>query len=142
MSKQEKSMIILLENMQEALDKANKNNQELLTHIKLQDQKIDYLTRQLFSQKSEKLSDGQLSLFADLENKEVEEEKQEEIEITYVRSKGGKKRPPAHLPRVRVEHDIPDEEKICSCGCQKKVIKEIISEQYDVIPAKFQVIQN
>jgi transposase len=142
MSKQEKSMIILLENMQEALDKANKNNQELLTHIKLQDQKIDYLTRQLFSQKSEKLPDGQLSLFADLENKEVEEEKQEEIEITYVRSKGGKKRPPAHLPRVRVEHDIPDEEKICSCGCQKKVIKEIISEQYDVIPAKFQVIQN
>ena len=142
MSKQEKSMIILLENMQEALDKANKNIQELLTHIKLQDQKIDYLTRQLFSQKSEKLPDGQLSLFADLENKEVEEEKQEEIEITYVRSKGGKKRPPAHLPRVRVEHDIPDEEKICSCGCQKKVIKEIISEQYDVIPAKFQVIQN
>lgn len=52
------------------------------------------------------------------------------------------KRPPAHLPRVRVEHDISDEEKIYSCGCQKKVIGEIITEQYDVIPAKFQVIQN
>jgi transposase len=142
MSKQEQSMIVLLKNMQKALDKANKNNQDLLAHIKLQDQKIDYLIRQLFSQKSEKLPDGQLSLFADLENKEVENIEQEDITIEYTRAKGGKKRPPEHLPRVRVEHDISDEEKICSCGCMKKVIKEVVSEQYDVVPAKFQVIQN
>ena len=98
MSKQEQSMIILLENMQKSLDEKDETNQKLLTHIKLLEQKVDYLTRQLFSQKSEKLPDGQLSLFADLEDKEVEEEKEkEEIEITYVRAKGGKKRPPAHL---------------------------------------------
>ena len=116
---------------------------ELLTaQNTLLEQKVDYLTRQIFAKKSEKLPDGQLSLFADLENKEVEEEKEEEIEITYVRKKGGKKRPPEHLPRIRVEHDISDEEKICPCGCKKKVIKEIITEQYDVIPATFQVIQN
>lgn len=142
MSKQEQSMIILLENMQKALDESNKINAELVTQNKLLEQKVDYLTRQLFSQKSEKLPDGQLSLFADLENKEIEEEKQEEIKIEYTRAKGGKKRPPAHLPRVRIEHDISDEEKICSCGCIKKVIGEIITEQYDVIPAKFQVIEN
>lgn len=142
MSKEEKSMIILLENMQKALDKSNKIIEEQAVQNKLLEQKVDYLTRQLFSQRSEKLPDGQLSLFCDLENNEVEEEKEEKVEITYVRSKGGKKRPPAHLPRVRVEHDIPDEEKICSCGCMKKVIKEVVSEQYDVIPATFQVIQN
>ena len=149
MSKQEQSMIILLENMQKSLDEKDKiierqaaQIEKLNQHIKLQDQKIDYLTRQLFSKKSEKLPDGQLSLFADLEDKEVEPIKEEEIEVTYTRAKGGKKRPPAHLPRVRVEHDISDEEKICSCGCQKQVIGEIISEQYDVIPAKFQVIEN
>ncbi len=116
---------------------------ELLTaQNKLLEQKVDYLTRQIFVKKSEKLPDGQLSLFADLENKEVEEEKEEKIEITYERAKGGKKRPPAHLPRIRVEHDISDEEKICGCGCQKKLIREVITEQYDVIPATFQVIQN
>ena len=142
MSKQEKSMILLLENMQKSLEKSNKINIDLIVQNKLLEQKVDYLTRQLFSHKSEKLPDGQLSLFADLENKEVTEEKQEEIKIEYTRAKGGKKRPPAHLPRVRVEHDISDEEKICSCGCKRKVIGEIISEQYDVIPAKFQVIQN
>ena len=46
------------------------------------------------------------------------------------------------MPRVRVEHDIDESEKICSCGCQMHVIKEIVSEQYDVIPASFQVIEN
>ena len=149
MSKQEISVQILLENMQKSLDKKDEIIAELITQnkllksqIKLQDQRIDYLVRQQFLSKSEKLPDGQLSFFADLTNKEVEEEKSEEVEITYVRAKGGKKRPPEHLPRIRVEHDIPDEEKICSCGCQKKIIKEIITEQYDVVPATFQVIQN
>jgi len=116
---------------------------ELLTaQNKLLEQKVDYLTRQIFTKKSEKLPDGQLSLFADLEDKEVQEEEEEKIEITYTRAKGGKKRPPEHLPRVRVEHDISEEEKICSCGCQKKLLREVITEQFDVIPARFQVIQN
>ena len=90
MSKQENSTIILLENMQESLDKKDKTIQELLAqnntlkeHIKLLDQKIDYLTRQLFSQKSEKLPDGQLSLFADEEEKEIESIEEEKIEIIY-----------------------------------------------------------
>ena len=149
MSKQEKSTILLLENMQKALDKSNKIIEEQAAQIKflkeqneLQAQRIDYLVRQQFLSKSEKLPDGQLSLFADLENIEIEDEKEEEIEIKYVRKKGGKKRPPEYLPRVRVEHDISEEDKICPCGCKKKVIKEIITEQYDVIPPTFQVIQN
>jgi len=83
MSKQEQSMIILLENMQKALDKSNRIIEEQAAHIKLQDQKIDYLTRQLFSQKSEKLPDGQLSLFADEEEKEIESIEEEKIEIIY-----------------------------------------------------------
>jgi len=66
----------------------------------------------------------------------------EEIRIAFTRKKGGRKKPSANLPRVRVEHDIEEVEKICSCGCQMHVIKEIVSEQYDVVPAKFQIIEN
>jgi len=142
MSKQAQSMIILLENMQKSLDEKDKIIKKQAAQIEQLNQKIDYLVRQQFLSKSEKLPDDQLSLFSDLENKTVEPIEEEKIEVTYTRSKGGKKRPPAHLPRVRVEHDIPDDEKICPCGCQMKVIGEIISEQYDVIPAKFQVIEN
>ncbi|MDQ7084021.1 MAG: IS66 family transposase zinc-finger binding domain-containing protein, partial [Sulfurovum sp.] len=43
---------------------------------------------------------------------------------------------------MRVEHDIGDEEKVCSCGDTMHRVKEIISEQYDIVPAKFQVIEN
>jgi len=46
------------------------------------------------------------------------------------------------LPRVRVEHDISEKEKICSCGCQMHRIKELVSEQYDIVPARFQIIEN
>lgn len=149
MSKQEISIQILSDNIQEFLEGKDKiikdlrvENEAQNNTIKLLEQKIDYLLRQQFLSKSEKLPDGQLSLFADLENREVEEEKQEEITVEYTRAKGGKRKPPEHLPRVRIEHDISDEEKICSCGCMKKVIREVITEQYDVIPATFQVIQN
>lgn len=50
---------------------------------------------------------------------------------------------PDHLPRVREEHDIPEEEKICPC-CQGTLHRmgEEVSEQLDIIPAKVQVIQH
>ena len=100
--------------------------------------------RQKFCSSSEKLPDGQLSLFdEDIEDDLHEDNKEEEtIKVEYERKKGGRKSPPKHLDRVRVEHDITDKEKICSCGCQKKLIREVITEQFDVIPARFQVIQN
>lgn len=46
------------------------------------------------------------------------------------------------MPRVRVEHDIDEAEKICSCGCKMHVMKELVSEQYDIVPARFQIIEN
>jgi transposase len=62
--------------------------------------------------------------------------------VEYTRKKGGRKKPPADLPRVRIEHDISEADKQCSCGNQMHRIKELVSEQYDIVPAKFQVIQN
>lgn len=46
------------------------------------------------------------------------------------------------MPRVRVEHDIDEADKICSCGCKMHVMKELVSEQYDIVPARFQIIEN
>ena len=62
--------------------------------------------------------------------------------VEYTRKKGGRKKPPADLPRVRVEHDIDEADKQCSCGCQMHRMKELVSEQYDIVPARFQIIQN
>ena len=62
--------------------------------------------------------------------------------VEYTRKKGGRKKPSADLPRVRVEHDISEADKRCSCGCQMHRMKELVSEQYDIVPARFQIIQN
>lgn len=54
--------------------------------------------------------------------------------------KTGRKPLPAELPRIRIEYDIPADEKTCPCGCERKAIGEDCSEQLDIIPAKIQVI--
>ena len=105
-------------------------------------EKLDYMIRQKFSYSSEKFPSNQPSLFEETSDIDVEEEPQTET-LTFTRKKRGNKNlPPESLPHVRVEHDLSEEEKVCECGCKMKRIKEIISQQYDIIPAKFQVIEN
>jgi len=113
------------------LEKENKYLQE----------KIDSLIRQQFASKSEKLNHNQPTLFDDSDTK-IEVIEDEEIEVTFKRKKGGRRKPSKDLPRVRVEHDCDEADKLCSCGCTMHRIKELISEQYDIIPARFQIIEN
>ena len=49
---------------------------------------------------------------------------------------------PSNLPRVRKVYELPESELQCPCGCTLTEIGEEISEQLDVIPATFQVIQH
>lgn len=111
------------------------------SQIKLLQEKVDYLLRQQFTSKSEKFNSNQPSLFEKYEEK-IEVEVDEEIKIEFTRKKGGRTSPSKDLPRVRVEHDVSEEEKICSCGDKMHRMKEVISEQYDIIPSRFQIIQN
>ena len=106
-------------------------------------EKVDYLIRQKFASSSEKFSNNQPSLFDEPSETIKSEEDTEVEEVAYTRKKrGNRTTPPESLPHVRVEHDFKEEEKVCSCGCGMKRIKEIVSHQYDVIPAQFQVIKN
>ncbi len=58
------------------------------------------------------------------------------------KKKAGRKPLPDSLPRIRIEHRIPEAEQVCGCGCQRVEIGEVTSEQLDIIPAKVQVIVN
>jgi len=132
-----------IKKLQEIIIKQAQENSVQKEEIEYLKEKIDYLIRQQFTSKSEKFNSNQPSLFAIDDNEEsIPVEEDEKIEITFKRKKGGRTSPPKDIPRVRVEHDIGDKDKICSCGDIKHRIKEIVSEQYDVIPAKFQIIQN
>jgi len=52
----------------------------------------------------------------------------------------GRKPLPEHLPRIRIEYDLSDEEKRCACGCQRHLIGEVSSEQLELIPAQLRVL--
>lgn len=117
---------------------------QLTKENRLLKEQVDYLLNHRFGRKSERFDDRQGSLF-DLETStdDVKNDKAEkEVTVTYKRKKGGRRQPPAHLPRVRVEHDLTEDEKQCGCGACLTKIGEEISEQYDVIPPVFRVLQN
>lgn len=117
------------------------------------EQEIDLLREQvrllyarIFGKKSEKgaIDDSaavQLPLF-DMPEPEAEPEKKEVEVHGHTREKAGRKKLPDNLPRVEVVHDIPEEEKICACGCMMSRIGEDVSEKLDIIPAVIQVIKH
>ncbi|MCK5735937.1 MAG: IS66 family transposase zinc-finger binding domain-containing protein [Spirochaetaceae bacterium] len=64
--------------------------------------------------------------------------------ITYAvtKKRRGKRQPiPENIPREEIILDIPDEEKICECGCSLVQIGEEVSEKLDIIPAQVKVIR-
>ncbi len=141
-------------------DIADKSNEELRALLlqqarELQNQKaeikclherINQLLQSQYGRQSEKYDySQQYSLFDEATVEPNEEEKiiEAESDITvaaHTRKTRGRKPLPKDLPRVRVEHDLPEAERTCQCGCQLTKIGEDCSEQLDIIPAKVQVI--
>ena len=64
------------------------------------------------------------------------------ITVTYTRRKPKRRPLPDNLPREVIEHDVPEHEKQCACGCVKQRIGEEVTEQLEVIPAQLKVIQH
>ncbi|NBO72826.1 IS66 family transposase, partial [bacterium] len=93
----------------------------------------DYYERGLFNEAELGLHDED-TLF---------EEHAEEVNISgHTRRSRGRKKLPESLERKIVPHDIPDEEKICSCGCRLENIGSEDSEQLVVIPPEVYVRKN
>ena len=115
---------------------------QLQRENQLLQEKIHYLTHQRFGRQSERFNVDQCVLFevpAETDSEAVEEQVTVE---THTRKKGGRRKAPKDLPRVRVEHDWPESEKQCTCGACLQRIGEETSEQYDVIPPVFQVLEH
>lgn len=108
--------------------------------------KLDELARKLFGRKSEQLDPNQLALI-DLSALGVEPAPAPEPAIeeppAKPRRRPKRKRPSKELPRRRVEHALPEAERMCPC-CDKAMapIREEIHEQLDYQPASFEVIEH
>src|SRR5919109_4188425 len=112
-------------------------------------QQLDVLCQRMFGKRSERVDPRQLQLALEqLANEPgpvtepIEMDSGETPVRGHTRRRPTGRRPlPAHLPRRRVEIDLPDAEKPCACGHTKTRIGESVSEKLEYQPARFVVIE-
>jgi len=108
---------------------------------------VEWLKRQLFGRRSEKLDPGQLALALDeLSVPEIpaQEPETEKPVVQAALVKGhGRQRLPAQLRRERIEYHPPEAEQVCpDCSQQMARIGEEVSEQLEYTPASIFVIEH
>ena len=109
---------------------------------------VAQLLRQRYGPRSEKLDNGQLTLFdapptGDADPSEPPAAAQESAIRAPVRRGGGRNEFPTDLPRRRVEYPLPPEQLACpGCGQERTKFGEETSEQLEFIPASLLVIQH
>ena len=104
-------------------------------------QRLDQLLRRLYGPKSERTRPDQPTLFDDPDAATPGEPDPAAgaagTPPTQRRGRHGRRPLPADLPRERVVHDLPEDEKVCPCCREPRVpIGEVKSEQLDYRPAK------
>ena len=117
---------------------------EYETELQRLREQLNLLLAKRFAPSSEKVSPDQLRLFneAELDTAPAQEPVATVAVAAHERKRGGRKPLPQSLPRVRIEHDLGESEKICPCGCALTRIGEETSEQLDIIPAQVRVLQH
>lgn len=118
----------------------SQENAQLLEIIRL------YKHRQ-FGRKTEAKLEGQMGIFDEAAMPNEPEVIQAADEQIHVSSHNRKKSPgrkplPEDLPREQRVYDLPEAEKICSCGEALTHITNETCEQLEIIPAKIYVVQH
>lgn len=128
------------------------SHDQLIQLVTLLHEQINRLSQELYSKKSERRKqdpEGMTPLFNEVEKEGKEDDSTEEDETEVQahkrkKKRGGKRKPlPDYLPRVRVEHDLSDQEKICPIHNTPLVrIGEEVSEKMQLIPAEINVVED
>ena len=107
---------------------------------------VEHLLKRLYGPRSERIDPGQLTLFGEQAQTAAPEQTAEEQAPAPKPAKGkghGRKALPKDLPRKRIVHDAPAEDKKCpECGADKKRIGEEVSEQLEYVPASLYLLEH
>lgn len=138
--------------LRQKVSELEKTVSELLRHNEQLRYRIQQLLHSKFGPKGERFdSSPQMLLFIQQAMAEIEtaantkepEAKAEDPEESQERKGHGRSKAPSGLPRTTVVHDLPDNEKVCSCcGSELVCIGRDVSEQYDYVPASYSVIEH
>jgi transposase len=106
------------------------------------------LLRRFYGRSAEKMNPQQMALFEQLLEQLAPTTPAPAPETSSVAAKAtgaahGRRKIPADLPRERLLHDLPEEEKPCPCcGKMRCVIAKEVHEKLDYVPAKIKVIEH
>ena len=133
----------LITTLQDELTRVQRENASLR-------HQLDLLCQRLFGKKSERVTPDQLRLaFAQLANEPSAASEPIEMDSGERPGPGRRHRvpppgrrplPPA-LPRERIEIDLPEADKVCTCGHRKTQIGEAVTEKLEYVPASLRVIE-
>lgn len=147
------TQISLLNQKNKELEAEKKEKEDLrMEYLRLQEKLSSLLTHR-FCSHSEK-ADKQPLLF-DFEDEDLIPSDSETAETVagegpyreikvreYIRRKCGRKAIDDSTPTKQIYHDIPEEEKVCACGCRLKKVGENSTKRLRIIPAKMYAIED
>ncbi len=126
------------------LEQALAENRQLRQELELLRQKLDYVIRQLYGAKSEKLDPGQLDLFGELDSLGKQETSgADEAAEALIATAGPSRRKSAKERKLRLPENLPVEEVIIepepvkACPEAWRRIGEEVSEELDYEPGRF-----
>lgn len=147
------TQISLLNQKNKELEAEKKEKEDLrMEYLRLQEKLSSLLTHR-FCSHSEK-ADKQPLLF-DFEDEDLIPSDSETAETVagegpyreikvreYIRRKCGRKAIDDSTPTKQIYHDIPEEEKVCACGCRLKKVGENSTKRLRIIPAKMYAVED
>jgi transposase len=126
-------------------EKALNEKERALSEVKYLKSQLALFKRRFFGSKSEKLTPDEIEqglLFNEAEEFSELEKTKETVVKSHKRKKRRRKTFPDYIPTREIIHDIPEDEKICSCGVKLTHIGDDIFKEIILIPATVEVIKN
>jgi transposase len=139
----------LLQASRDQLLEAQRQKDRTIEQLQAQ---LQSLLRRLYGRSAEKIDKNQLQLFETLLNQlapsapnatAADEASPGASGPSPRRNGHGRRKLPSDLPRQKIVHDLPEDQKPCPCcGKMRHVIGQEVSEQLDFIPAKLTVLEH
>ena len=118
---------------------------DLLEHTRGLEHRLQLLLRQRFGPSAERIDPDQLKLFAKeiLDAGAAEAAEPSTTTIPEHARRNGRRKLPADLPRIRVEHDLTEQDRACpGCGEPRRKIGAETSELLEYEPATMHVVEH
>ena len=135
-----------VQGLQQLVVRLQEENSLLSSRATVLEEELRLLRHKIFGRRSERFSQEEMKqsiLFDEPQGAPEPEQPEGTIEVAaHRRAKRGRRPLPADLPREDIVHDIPEGEKICSCGEPLVRIGEETSEKLDIIPVQLKVIRH